>query len=635
MKRILNILFTFLFWMFSGTGTLYAQSDTNVKKQAQAAGNKVDSEKNAILIHQSEELQSMQTNRIGDSIRLIQLNKEILELGAADNSKKKALAAERDQIINRDSIRYLLLKAKVDSIRSLVTGFPVLLGRDTLFYVYAKMGSFSPKQRADELTKRLLTLSKDYLFNEDSLIIVSADFTTDIVYNDNVLKSISDMDAIWENSTREQLAEKYKIIIRQAVKHYKKDNSLQSIIKDVSLAILVLAILSVVIFFVVRLFRGVKHKLESLKGGRIKGLKFKGYEFLDKDREVTVLFTILDILKWIIILILVYLTLPVLFGIFPWTRGFGGNLISYILNPFKAIMVSIWNYLPNLFTIIVLFIFFRYFLRFLYYLKTEIEKGRLKIPGFYVDWANPTFQIIRVLVLAFMFIVIFPYLPGSDSGIFKGVSVFLGVLFTFGSAGALGNVVAGLVITYMRAYKIGDRVKIGEVTGDVLEKSLLVTRIKTIKNEIISIPNSTVMNSHTTNYSADVAAHGLILYTSVTIGYDTPWRQIHELLIKAALATDLIEKDPAPFVFQESLDDFYVRYQINVYTKAPNQQHIIYSKLHEHIQDAFNEAGVEIMSSHYSNIRDGNKSTVPDEHLPKDYVAPSFRVKDTGKDNNT
>ena len=240
-----------------------------------------------------------------------------------------------------------------------------------------------------------------------------------------------------------------------------------------------------------------------------------------------------------------------------------------------------------------------------------------------------------MLVFAFMLIIIFPYLPGSNSPIFKGVSVFLGVLFTFGSAGALGNLVSGLVLTYMRAYRIGDRIQIGQVVGDVVEKSILVTKIKTIKNEIVSIPNSTVMSSHTTNFSADAAEHGLILHTSVTIGYDTPWRQIHELLIKAALATDLIEKSPAPFVFQESLNDFFVTYQINAYTFAPNQQHKTYSFLHQHIQDAFNEAGVEIMSPHYSNIRDGNKSTVPAEHLPKDYSAPSFRVTDPTKGDNT
>jgi small-conductance mechanosensitive channel len=326
-----------------------------------------------------------------------------------------------------------------------------------------------------------------------------------------------------------------------------------------------------------------------------------------------------------------YLTLLVLLGIFPWTGGLGTKMVSFFLDPTKKIMFSVWHYLPNLITIIIVVIVFRYFLRIMAFFKNEIEHGNLKIPGFYVDWANPTFQILRVLVFAFMLIVIFPYLPGSNSPIFKGVSVFLGVLFTFGSAGALGNLVSGLVLTYMRAYKIGDRIQIGQITGDVVEKSILVTKIKTIKNEIVSIPNSTVMSSHTTNFSADALEHGLILHTSVTIGYDTPWRLIHELLIKAALATELIEKEPAPFVFQESLSDFYVCYQINAYTREPKRQHITYSLLHQNIQDAFNAAGVEIMSPHYSNLRDGNKTTVPSDHLPKDYITPSFRVKNTGE----
>jgi len=175
-------------------------------------------------------------------------------------------------------------------------------------------------------------------------------------------------------------------------------------------------------------------------------------------------------------------------------------------------------------------------------------------------------------------------------------------------------------------------VKIGEVTGDVVEKSLLVTRIKTIKNEVVSIPNSTVMNSHTTNFSAEAKEHGLIIHTTVTIGYENPWRQIHELLIKAALATDLIEKEPTPFVLQTSLDDFYVSYEINAYTRVANQQHNTHARLHQNIQDSFNEAGVEIMSAHYKYIRDGNQSTVPPEHLPKDYVAPGFKVRSENKD---
>jgi small-conductance mechanosensitive channel len=179
----------------------------------------------------------------------------------------------------------------------------------------------------------------------------------------------------------------------------------------------------------------------------------------------------------------------------------------------------------------------------------------------------------------------------------------------------------------MRLFKLGDRVKIGEVIGDVIEKSLLVTRIRTIKNEIISIPNTTVMSSHTVNYSSDSKEKGLILNTTVTIGYDVPWKNMHQALLDAADRTDLILKEPEPFVLQTSLDDFYVSYQINAFTNEANLQAVIYSQLHANIQDCCNEAGIEILSPHYRAGRDGNHTTIPENYLDKDYVAPSFRIK--------
>lgn len=225
-----------------------------------------------------------------------------------------------------------------------------------------------------------------------------------------------------------------------------------------------------------------------------------------------------------------------------------------------------------------------------------------------------------------MFIVIFPYLPGSDSPIFQGVTVLLGLVFSFGSTSAVSNIIAGIVITYMRPFKIGDRVKIGDVTGDIVHKDLLVTRVRTIKNEDVTVPNSTILTNHIINYSSSAVNLGLIIHSTVTIGYDAPWKKVHELLINAALETDGVLKNPLPFVLQTSLDDWYVSYQINAYTNEPNSQASIYSKLHSNIQEKFNEGGVEIMSPHYHAMRDGNTTTIPENYLSKDYHAPSFRV---------
>jgi small-conductance mechanosensitive channel len=194
-------------------------------------------------------------------------------------------------------------------------------------------------------------------------------------------------------------------------------------------------------------------------------------------------------------------------------------------------------------------------------------------------------------------------MPGADSPVFKGVSVFLGVLFTFSSAGALGNIMAGLVLTYMRAFKIGDRVKIGEVTGDIVEKSLLATRIRTTKNEIISLPNAMVMNNYTVNYSDEAEAKGLIVHTTVTVGYDVPADQARRLLLEAAARMPLIEKEPPPFVLHLHLNDFNVAYEINGYTKHAGRQQFIYSELNRHVQEVFGEAGIELLSPHYQNVQ--------------------------------
>ena len=205
----------------------------------------------------------------------------------------------------------------------------------------------------------------------------------------------------------------------------------------------------------------------------------------------------------------------------------------------------------------------------------------------------------------------FPYLPGSDSNIFKGVSVFVGVIFSLGSTSAISNVVAGLVLTYMRPFKIGDHIKIADTLGNVIEKTPFVIRVKTKNNEIVTIPNSTVLSTSVINYTTTAQDQGIIFNVSITIGYDVPWRKVHQMMIEAALRSDYIVKEPKPYVLQTSLDDFYVSYQLCAFSQTPDKQAVIYSELNQNIQDVFAENDVEIMSPHYKAIRNGNASTIP------------------------
>ena len=310
----------------------------------------------------------------------------------------------------------------------------------------------------------------------------------------------------------------------------------------------------------------------------------------------------------------------------PWTKAYSLIFLGFILEPLKDFLNTLWFFIPNLLTIIVIVFITTLILRFFRFMRTEIEKGAIKISGFYPEWALPVFNIIRFLIWAFSIILIYPHLPGSDSKVFQGMSVFIGLLVSLTSASILGNLVAGFALTFTRAFQIGDRIRVGENVGDVIEKTMAVTKIRTIKNEIITIPNSKIQSSEVVNYSTLAGESGLIIHTTVTIGYDAPWRQVHQLLIDAAKATDQLMLSPEPFVLQNGLDDFYVSYQINAYTRNASKMAVILSDLHKNIQESFNNSGVEIMSPHYRALRDGNRIAMPDDHLPDSYTRPSFGV---------
>jgi small-conductance mechanosensitive channel len=548
----------------------------------------------------------------------------IIILLSSTTLAQKKLALEKDTTIENVTQVDSIINNKNIKPQS----FPVMgFFNDTLVLIYNKLGSFTAKDRVIAISERINKLKDDFSFDNTSLKVVETETTFDIVNGENIIMSVSQKDAISNKSTKKELAELYRKKITDAVVNYKKETSYSTLLKEISQAFLVFIVLILFIYFISKFFRSFSTKISNQEGSRFHDIKIKNYTLIEASKQIGLITSILNFFKWIFIILLINISLPIIFSFFPWTQPYAKNLFSYVINPIKLIAINVWHYLPNLITIIVICIVFKYVLKAIRFLKNEIEQGKLQLSGFYPDWANPTFQILRVLLYAFMFVLIFPYLPGSNSPIFQGVSVFLGFLFTFGSAGSLSNSIAGIILTYMRLYKIGDRVKIGEVVGDVIEKTLLVTRVKTIKNEIISIPNSTVMSSHTINYSNESEnGNGLIMHTTVTIGYDVPWKDMHQALLNAADRTNLLQKEPKPFVLQTSLEDFYVSYQINAYTKEPNKQAGIYSELHQNIQDCCNEVGIEILSPHYRAGRDGNMTTIPANYLDKNYKAPSFNI---------
>lgn len=349
------------------------------------------------------------------------------------------------------------------------------------------------------------------------------------------------------------------------------------------------------------LFKIFTKKLTEYGGKKIKPLTIKKLKLLNTAQILNVLLFLLKILKYLITVFQLFITIPLVFSLFPLTKDLASTIFGYILNPLKNIAFGIIRYIPNLITVVIIVMVTRYVLRGLKFFSTQISRGKLVIHGFYADWAEPTFNILRVLLWAFTVAIIYPYLPGSESRVFQGVSVFVGIIFSLGSSSAIGNLVAGLVITYMRPFKIGDRIQIKDITGFVVEKTLMVIRIKTHKNEYVTFPNLIVLSSSIINYntSSDEDEEGLLLYTDITFGYSTPWQTVHKILIDAALKTSHVQKSPKPFVLQTAMNDFYANYQINLYTKEVDKVPAIYSRLYENIQSGFHEAGIDMTAAHY------------------------------------
>jgi len=585
-------------------------------------------------LHETEVLMKKQTDQQKlDSLIKSQLKSEI-ELAANDTRKKEELEKKLRMIETRDSIRDAEQMEKIRELKKYAKGFPVVPFIDTIFVIYTRIGSSNASERAQAITHKIRKLYENDLFNKDSLITVKNESGYDIAYKDEIIMSVTEYDSKWYNENPEKIAGICLIKIKDSVMQEKEKMSFSNILKRIGLAVLVILIISLLMYLINILFRKSAKMITDSRKSYFSGVKIGNINILNPDQHKKFFMKINGFMRFIVKLIVLYFALPVLFSIFPSTKSYADILINWVLTPAGKIVNGIIDFLPNLVTIAVIYLFTHYAIKSLKYFADEIDSGNVSINGFYKDWSKPTFNILKFILYAFMLVLIFPYLPGSESDAFKGVSVFIGILFSFGSTSAITNIVAGLVITYMRAFQIGDIIKIGEVMGVVTEKTLLVTRIKTIKNEDISIPNSTVLSSHTINYTANAKNPGLIIHTTVTIGYDVPWKNMHEALINAALRTELILKDPKPFVLQTSLDDFYVSYQINAYTQAAEKQAVVYSDLHANIQDCCNEAGIEIMSPHYRNMRDGNMTTIPADYLPKDYVPPPFNIKDINASEN-
>lgn len=506
-------------------------------------------------------------------------------------------------------------------------GAPVIVAGDTLFRLYGRIGAFTAGERAEGVMRRAEALARTIARGADSIVVVEGETHTDLVVGETVLMTVLDGDARPQGVTRSVLAARWAADLAGGMQAQAKRSSWQTILLGALFALIATAALILLLKGLSLVFPRLLRTIDGWRGTRIPALRIQRLEVLSSSRLTDAALGLIRTMRVIITVIILYFFVPLVLRFFPWTERLADKIVDYVVSPLKSAGSAFADYLPNIFFIAVVALLTRYVLKFVSLFFDAIRDGTVEFPGFYKEWAESSYKIVRFIILAFVVVVVFPYLPGAGSDAFKGVSLFLGALFTLGSSSAIANIVAGVVLTFTRAFQIGDRVKIGDTTGDVMEKSLLVTRVRTVKNVDITVPNALVMTSHIVNYSAQADEGGIILHTSVTIGYDAPWRQVHDLLLDAAKKTEEILDKPKPFVLQTSLDDFYVSYELNAYSDTPKMMAATYSALHQNIQDVFNAAGVEIMSPHYRAARDGNDVTIPPDQRPAGYTAPGFRVR--------
>jgi small-conductance mechanosensitive channel len=465
--------------------------------------------------------------------------------------------------------------------------------------------SYTPERRAADISRTLQRVADSPLFRIEDVHSEDHENFTLVYWKDELLFTLGEPDAVAARTTRQKLAEQDIAALGLAVEHSAKARTPKSLLVDVAYALGATLLLVLAILGVNWGSRRLQARLE--RWFRLAGRKLHSYTTTERLGAVAV--ALVRALRAVLFVLLLYAYIPVVFSFFPWTRGWGATLLNWAIDPVRALLRAMVGYLPNVFVILVALLLARGLLRLLKAGFDEVAAERIRLGGFYPEWARPTYQLVRALVVVITGVIVFPYLPGASSPAFQGVSIFLGALLTFGSSSAISNLFAGVILTYTRAFQEGDRVRVGDTYGDVVEKTLLVTRVRTIKNEEVAIPNGVVMAAHIVNFTAAARGKGLVLHTRVSIGYDVPWRTVHALLLSAARAAPRILAEPPPFVWQTSLDDFFVTYELNATTDRPAVLDDTYAEVHKAIRDAFDAAGVEILSPHYTSLRDGSPST--------------------------
>ena len=548
-----------------------------------------------VLVSSAQEQDSMRQ-------RMDSLQRELQEMKMKELVLRNALD-ESGRDAREDSLRKAEQKHRIDSLRKVTPGVPLIIEGDTLLYIYTSLGGDDPAHRVESVARKVTQIGKSLKLTTDSMHIFISEYTDDVMCGEVVIISVSDLDGLWNGMSRRDLAEEYLRILSAEIERLHADYGLKAKLTGLGWAVFLIVVQVLFFMLTARFIRYLRHLIVEGGDGRMKPLVIKGYELMNIHQEKRILLFLTRVLQVFLILLQLFISLPLLFSIFPETEKFTWNMINYVWSPLRDMVVSIVRYFPNLVKIVVIVYVVRWVLKGLRHLSNEIAAERLKIDRFYQDWARPTYQIVRIFIIAFTLVVIWPWLPGSESGIFKGVSIFVAALFSLGSTTTIGNLISGIIITYMRPFLVGDFVRIGDQEGEVVEENAFVTRLRDIKGNLVTVPNNSILSQQTVNYTAAARdGKGSIVHSSFTFTYHVPRETVESYLLEGAARCKLLEKNPKPFVLYTALEDFYTQYEINGYTKETARLFAVYSELHRNIIDVFHEHNLDPTSSHFIKV---------------------------------
>ena len=493
---------------------------------------------------------------------------------------------------------------------------PVIVDGEILFTVRG-VTSFPAAERASRIRKRILSVARDKTIDPESIQPVSVGEHYEVrAGSDVTMIDIYSADSDLETIPLDLLAKTISARIKISVVEYRDDRS-PNALKVSAISFVILTATFIVLIWGVRKFRTwITRVLKARVASDIKQLEQKSRRLIHRAQVWDGIQILLHWLYVIVLIALGYFYVNSVLGTFPWTRGFARILLNMVMAPVQSMLESLVATIPNLIFLLIIFIVFRFVLRALKLFFNAVGTGRIKLANFEKEWATTTYRLTRIAIIAFGLIVAYPYIPGSDSAAFKGVSLFIGLIFSLGSTSFISNMMAGLTMTYRGAYREGDWVRIGDEEGQVEAMRMMIMRLRTRKNESITIPNSVILNANVTNYSAQEKSEGLIVHTEVGIGYDVSWQQVEQFLLEAASRTRDLKPSPKPFVLEKALGDYSVTYELNAFCKVPEKLPAVYAELHRNILDVFHENNVQIMSPAY----------VADPEQPK--IAPMVAKKE-------